>query len=136
MLRGGSIATIAELGSVEYGSAVLIAARRASCSSGIDRRVDLQSAAAIHADAVLLDQLLLDVVEEVRLATRRVAADAGLQAERLRRRLLGLGDRDEVALGHVPQHLVAPFERRGRFRNRLYCDGACGARRSAPTRRG
>ena len=34
----------------------------------VDRRIDLEPAVADGVDAVLVDQLLLDVVEEVRLA--------------------------------------------------------------------
>ena len=72
----------------------------------VDRRVDAQPALAHGLGAVLLDQLVLDVVEEERLAAagevaRRVDAEPALH-----RLLRGLR-RDHLEVGHLGQHLVA-----------------------------
>ncbi len=73
----------------------------------VDRRVDAQAAAADGVEAVLVDQVLLDVVEDVALALGRVVAVV-LDAEAHPHRLGGQGLGDVALVGHALQHVVAP----------------------------
>ncbi len=72
--------------------------------------MDLEPAAAVDPDAVALDQLLLDEVEEVWLAPFGVASTA-LEVEPLRGGGVGLRAGDELALDHLVEDLVAALER-------------------------
>ena len=79
----------------------------------VDRRVDLHPALAHRLRAVLLEQLVLDVVEEVLLAAARevrAQVDAELGVDRLLRALR----RDHLEVGHLLQHLVAALLGRAR----------------------
>src|SRR5215212_4847955 len=72
----------------------------------VDRRVDLHPALAHRLRAVLLEQLVLDVVEEVLLAA---AGEVGAQVDAELRldRLLRAFRADHLEVGHLAQHLVA-----------------------------
>ena len=70
--RGGGVVGVAEV-AVDRGAPGLL-------ELGVDRRVDLEAALADGVDAVLLDQLLLDEVEEVGLADLGVAWLPGLSS--------------------------------------------------------
>ena len=72
----------------------------------VDRRVDAQPALAHGLRAVLLDQLVLDVVEEERLAAPGEVARRLDAQPALHRGLRGLR-LDHPELGHLGQHLVA-----------------------------
>ena len=84
----------------------------------VDRRVDPQASAAHDADAVALDQLLLHVVEEVRLTALDVAR-AVLEPEPPLRRPGRLLLRDVPVGRHLLQHLVAALERGLRVAERV-----------------
>jgi hypothetical protein len=88
----------------------------------VDRGVDLEAAAADQLGAVLGDQLVFDVVEEVGLLVFEVAlGDVEPEALPLRRlRPLGRG---VALLGHLPQHLVAARFRRARVEDRVVFGG-------------
>ena len=89
---------------------------------GIDRRLDLEPAAANGVDPVLVDQLVLDVVEEVGLAVLEVAlGDVQSKAAALRRQ--GTVVVGEAELVHLAQHLVAPRLGQGRVEDRVVFGG-------------
>jgi hypothetical protein len=75
--------------------------------------VDLQPALAHGVDAVALDQLLLDVVEEVGLAPRRVVG-VGFHPEPAALGRLGLRAGDHPEVGHLVQDVVTAAKRRAR----------------------
>ena len=95
---------------------------------GVDRGVDAQAAAADHAHAVALDQLLLHVVEEVRLAPGRVTR-AALEPERGLGGVARLGRRDVPVVDHCLQHLVAALDCGGRVAERVVLRGRLGQAR-------
>ncbi len=76
----------------------------------LERRVDLEPARAHGLEAVLVDQLFLDEVEEVLLGTGRVTV-AAIEAEVLLLQLLGLVERDVALIGQCVEDLVAPLGR-------------------------
>ena len=90
----------------------------------VDRRIDLHAAHADGARAVLAEQLVLDVVEEVLLAPAREVGRE-LDAELPLRRPVRGGRRDHPELLHLAQDLVAALlgrsrgARRGVVRGRL-----------------
>ena len=84
----------------------LIAARAFDLLLEVDGGVDAQAALAHGLDAVLLDQLVLDVVEEERLAAAGEVA-RGVDAEPALHRLAGGLGGDHPELGHLGEHLVA-----------------------------
>ena len=81
----GLIEMTAAAGSPRSYSTSRIALCAGVLEARIDRRVDLEAARAHAGHAVLGDQLVADIAEEVRLADRLVEL-AGLQAERALRR--------------------------------------------------
>ena len=118
----GSIATSAADGSVGVGQGRVdrVAAHR--LVARLDRRLDPQPAVADPVDAVAIDQLLLDVVEEVGLAALRVGIGR-LQPEPalLGQPAAGRGDVAEVR--HLREHLVAALARSGRVEQRVVLGG-------------
>ena len=91
----------------------------------VDRGVDPQAAAPEHVDAVVLDQLVLHVVEHVRLPAPRVDV-APLQAERLLHRGGALVLAYEVALDHRLQDLVAALHGQSGLAQRVELGGRLG----------
>ena len=84
----------------------------------VEGGVDLQPALADRVDAVVGDQLVLDVVEEVGLADAAV----GVGAVQLQRPLVALDSpvlRDVAELGHLLNHLVAALLRTDRVEQRV-----------------
>ena len=71
-----------------------------------DRRMHDEAAELDRLGAVLLDQLVLDVVEEVALAAAAEVV-GGLETETARLCLGGLLERDHAELGHLVEHVVA-----------------------------
>ena len=124
LLRPGITAVIARMapfaGSIEItaaagsaGSVSVLADRllRSLLPARHDRRVDAEAAGADRLGAVLADQLVADVAEEVRLADLLVEAP-GLEAEVARAgRPRVLPRRDRALVAHRAQHGVAPRER-------------------------
>ena len=100
---------------LDRGAALLLQLR-------VDRRVDLQPALAVHADAVALDQLVLHVVEEVRLTARREAV-CRVQLDRLGRRVGGIRLGDVAVVGHRLEDLVAALQRRALVLERVVLRG-------------
>ena len=91
----------------------------------IERRVDPQPTLANLADAVALDQLLLDVVEE-ELLLALLEAVAALGAGPLDLDLVGLLLGDVALPGHRVQDLVAPVEGRLLVGERVVLGGRLG----------
>src|SRR4051794_916349 len=79
---------------------------REALQAQVDRGVDAQAAAADGVEPVAVDQLLLDEVEEVALAARRVVVVA-LDAEPLAHRALRRHGLDVALVGHPLQDVVA-----------------------------
>ena len=78
----------------------------------VDRRVDLQPSRLHGLGAVLLDQLIGDVVEEVRLLDVFVDVPP-LEDNRRGDGLLVLGEADVLVVEHRLQHFVSARQRRG-----------------------
>ena len=88
----------------------------------VDRRLDRQAAAADGLDAVALDELVGDVVEEVALAPLAEVAVA-LQPQRLADRGAGGRVADEADVGHLAQDRVAARRRGPRLAERVVLAG-------------
>ena len=84
---------------------------RRALVSRIDRRIDLEPAGADGVGAVLGDQLVADVAEEVRLADPRVQPPRHEVELPVRDRGNKLPLRDVAVVPHRAQDLVAPIER-------------------------
>jgi len=88
----------------------------------VERGVDLEASVGDRLDSEALDQLLLDVVEDERLAAQRVARVV-TRAEWLGIGNVGLGARDVVRLNHRLQDRSAPLAGGGGIDERVVLRG-------------
>jgi len=99
-------------GGAAFGITDAAGVNRFLCSflqSGVDRRVGLEAAIADGVEAVLVDQLLLDQVEEEGVADDPVLVP-GVQLQAFVHSLVVFALRDVALVPHRFQHLVAALE--------------------------